>query len=139
MFAQLIICGNAGRKPELRATPNGKQVCNISVAVNSNFAEKDKTDWYTVTVWGKTAEFAAKYIDKGSTVLASGRPTMREYQGNDGVTKIERGLEANDIKIVSSKRAEESSIADVLNYAAPAVTQKHAKTNIPTFDGDIPF
>jgi single-strand DNA-binding protein len=115
MFAQVTICGNAGRKPELRKTATGKHVCSVAVAVHG---EKDATDWYEVTLWGKSAEFASANVEKGALVSASGLLTFHEYDASDGTRKRKSQVKAEGITLLGGRRNVEQGFAT----AAPAVS-----------------
>jgi len=72
------IMGHAGRDTELTYSQAGVAICKFSVAVSRG---KDKeTDWFNVTCFNKTAEFAAEDIRKGSLVLCSGQMQSHKYQ-----------------------------------------------------------
>ena len=78
MYHIVILTGRLGRDPELRYTPNNQAVLNLNVATDRQWTDKagDKhkeTCWFRVTLWGKTAENANKYLQKGSPVLVQGR------------------------------------------------------------------
>ncbi len=74
-----IITGNLGRDPELRYTTSGKQVCNISVATNRKWTNRETGEvheevvWFRVSVWGKQAEACNQYLSKGRKVCVKGR------------------------------------------------------------------
>ena len=120
MFAQVTICGNAARKPELRTTATGKHVCSVSVAVRG---EKDVTDWYEVTLWGKSAEFASANVEKGALVSASGQLTHHEYESPDGVRTRNSQVKAQDITLFGGRRNVEQGLAtDAPAVAAPSVS-----------------
>jgi len=89
-YSKLIIVGHVGRDPELRMTPNGKPVCNFSVAVN-RWAKKgapEETDWYRCSVWGDSAERAQQYVTKGRVILIEGSLTPRTWQDREGKTNV---------------------------------------------------
>jgi single-strand DNA-binding protein len=73
---KVLLSGNLGANPELRVTPKGTPVTELSIATNHRVKEGeawvDRTDWHRVDVWGKTAELAARYLQKGSAVLIEG-------------------------------------------------------------------
>ena len=73
MYQKIIIVGNLGRDPEMRFTPEGNPVTSFSVAASRRYKDKDETTWFRVTVWGKQAETANQYLQKGSKVLVEGR------------------------------------------------------------------
>lgn len=73
----IIIKGRLVRDPELRTTPNGKYVCNITVAVDRRFSEG--SDFIDCVAWGKTADTIQKYLAKGREILVQGRMESREW------------------------------------------------------------
>lgn len=78
MYQKMIFVGNLGRDPEMRYTPGGQAVCNLSVATNrryndSNGQRVDETTWFRVSVWGNQAEACNQYLAQGRQVLVEGR------------------------------------------------------------------
>jgi single-strand DNA-binding protein len=69
----VTIIGNLGADPEMRYTTAGKAVCELRVAVNEKRGGQDKTEWFSVTCWEKTAESCAQYLKKGRSVCVQGR------------------------------------------------------------------
>jgi single-strand DNA-binding protein len=70
---KVILIGNLGRDPELRYTQSGQAVANFSLATTDRFSNREgerqeRTEWHRVTVWGKTAENCAQYLNKGRSV-----------------------------------------------------------------------
>jgi len=89
---KVMLIGNLGRDPELKATPSGQSVARFSVATtetwkNQSGEKQSKTEWHNIVVWGKQAEIAEKYLRKGKQILVEGRIQYREYTGQDGVKK----------------------------------------------------
>lgn len=66
------ILGNLTRAPELRYTPQGKAVCNISIAINEGYGEKKKTHYFVAVAWEKTAEIISQHFTKGRKILIEG-------------------------------------------------------------------
>ena len=95
----LHITGNLTANPESR-TVNGRNVpntvCNFTVAVNRYAQGKKVTDFFRITVWGKSAENAMKYLYKGRQVAVTGPVTARAYIGNDGNPHC--SMEIQDVK-----------------------------------------
>src|SRR6476619_4761598 len=84
-FAKVMIIGNLARDPEMRYTPNGRQVTEFSVAVTHRGRDPQTgewadqgTDWYRVTIGGDRAERAAEQFRKGNRVFVEGRFRHRE-------------------------------------------------------------
>ena len=89
---KVMLIGNLGRDPELKATPSGQSVARFSVATTETWKnqageKQSKTEWHNIVVWGKQAEIAEKYLRKGKQVMIEGRIQYREYTGQDGVKK----------------------------------------------------
>ena len=86
---KVILVGNLGADPELRTTPSGQTVANLRVATTEYWNDKDgnrqeRTEWHSVTVWGRSAEHCGQYLSKGRQVYVEGRLQSREYTDKDG-------------------------------------------------------
>ncbi|MCA9955917.1 MAG: single-stranded DNA-binding protein [Anaerolineales bacterium] len=79
MYQKLIIVGNLGSDPEMKYMPDGQAVTNLSVACNRRWNDRatgqqqEEVTWYRVSVWGRQAEAANQYLEKGRQVLIEGR------------------------------------------------------------------
>ena len=89
-MAFLTIVGNVGGV-ELKFTPQGKAVCEVSVAENHNRKneqtgqwETESTTWRRVSFWENQAEAVASEIQKGDRVIVAGDEKLREYERKDG-------------------------------------------------------
>ena len=115
-MSKQIIVGNLGRDPEMRYTPSGQPVTDLSVAVNrqytNNAGEKiEDVVWFKVTAWGKQAEVVNQYLHKGSKVLVEGRLGYDRKTGgprawndkNTGEAKSAFELGALEIRFLDSK------------------------------------
>ncbi len=81
---KVILIGNLGAKPELKYLPSGQAVCELRIATNESFTDKnqqkqERTEWHRVVVWGKTGENCAQYLDKGRSVYLEGRLQTRSW------------------------------------------------------------
>lgn len=99
-FNKVIVMGNLTRTPELRSTPGGTQVCDITVAVNENWTDQsgkqqEKATFVDVTCWGKTAELVCRWKKQGDAVLVEGR-----LQQDKWVDK-ESGKNRTKLKVVA--------------------------------------
>lgn len=94
-FNQVVLMGNLTRDPELRATPNGQQVCSFSLALNRSYKGADgnwqeATDYIDVVAWGPLGERVAQYLSKGRPCLVNGRLQSRSWeQEGQKRTKVE--------------------------------------------------
>jgi single-strand DNA-binding protein len=81
---KVILIGNLGAKPELKYLPSGQAVCELRLATNEQWTDKnqqkqERTEWHRVVVWGKTGENCAQYLDKGRAVYIEGRLQTRSW------------------------------------------------------------
>ncbi|MGH2499660.1 MAG: single-stranded DNA-binding protein [Candidatus Limnocylindria bacterium] len=136
-MSKIQIIGNVGRDPELRMTPNGRPVCEFSVAVNrvstAGGERKEDTDWYRVSCWGQQAETAQRIVQKGQQIFVDGRFTPRNYTNRDGQEKMSLDISCNDFQLLGSRRDREGGMGGG-EVNAPA------KQDAEQFDPDeIPF
>lgn len=95
------LIGRLGRDPELRYTQSGTAVANFSLAVTRPF-NREETDWFDVTCWGKTAELAANHLQKGRQVGVAGRLQQDRWE-QDGQKRSKVVVVANDLTFVGPK------------------------------------
>ena len=77
---KIMVIGNLGSDPEMRYTPNGQAVTNFNVATNHRYntadgEQRDETEWFRVSVFGRQAETCNQYLAKGRKVYVDGRLT----------------------------------------------------------------
>jgi single-strand DNA-binding protein len=99
-YNRVTLIGNLTRQPELRKTKNGTAVTDLGLALNrvwnaENGERQEETTFVDVTVWGRTAENAAKYLQKGRSVLVEGRLHMDSWQDK------ETGQDRTRLKVVA--------------------------------------
>ena len=103
---QLI--GNLGSQPEIRTTPQGKKLAKFSIATNDSYknakGERVKeTIWHHVVAWGKVADIAEKYLNKGSEIAIEGKLINRNYNDKDGNKKYVSEVQANEVLMLGVK------------------------------------
>jgi single-strand DNA-binding protein len=116
-FAKITVMGNLGADPETRYTPNGAMVVSFSIAVNprrrsQQGGEEAPAVWYRVSAWDRLAERIDKlaqqgYIARGRTLLVTGSFEPREFQGNDGTTRISWDITADSFEFVGGDRRDQ--------------------------------
>ena len=99
---KVILIGNLGQKPDMKYTQSNTAVANLSLATSESWKDKDsgdlktKTEWHRVVYFGKLAEIAEQYLDKGSKIYIEGKLQTRKWQdqaGNDRYTTEVLGQE----------------------------------------------
>lgn len=77
----IIITGYLSRDPELSTTPGGDEVCRLNVPVKQGWGDREKTNWFRVSIWGKRAKTVSEQCRKGTKVTVTGELEIGEYQG----------------------------------------------------------
>lgn len=134
---KILITGNVGRDPEMRADQSGGQFASFSVGISVG---KDKTDWADITCSGKLAEIARQYIKKGSKLLIEGFPSVNAYMSRENKPIGTLRIYANNIEFLSSptKESPDGSHDTSTAYILPDVVQEGNNNSSLTSD-DIPF
>jgi len=91
---KVIIVGNLGRDPEVRAFPNGGKVVNLRIATSETWRDKqsgerkERTEWHSVAIFNENlAKIAEQYLRKGSTVYIEGQLETRKWQDQSGADR----------------------------------------------------
>lgn len=141
-FNLAVVDGRLGKDVEVRSTQSGKKVVNFSVGSDVGYGDSKTTLWDTVVCWGQQAEFAEKYLKKGSGVLIVGERRTRSWDQN-GEKKYITEIHANQLNFSGSKPeggSPENGRAQtaIARAAAPPQTRTQ-QTATPRIQPDDPF
>jgi single-strand DNA-binding protein len=106
---KVILIGNLGRDPEVRYTPNGAAICNVTIATSRNWKDKnsgermEETEWHRVVFYDRLAEIAGEYLKKGRPVYVEGRLKTRKWQDKDGVEKYTTEIIADQMQMLGGR------------------------------------
>ena len=107
---KVIIVGNLGRDPEVRYTPDGAAICNVSIATTSNWKDKttgekkEETEWHRVVFYNRLAEIAGEYLKKGRSVYVEGRLKTRKWQDKDtGADRFSTDIVADQMQMLGGR------------------------------------
>jgi len=135
----LVITGNLTKDAETRFTSDGKAVCGFDVANNQGFGDKQHTEYYKCSLWGKRAESLGQYLTKGKQVTIYGehRTDKREYNGK---TYFDNKLFVNDVVLTSASDGQSNTQNQKQNHD-PSARQPNPQGHPQAegFDDDIPF
>lgn len=134
---KLTIIGNLTREPELRTTSAGINVCSFTVAVNrrKRQGEQQEADFFNVSAWRERGEQCAKYLSKGRKVCVIGPVSVRTYQANDGSTRAQLEVTADEVEFLSP-----SSSAGSENYQPTQEVKRDTETGYEQIELDeLPF
>lgn len=105
---KIQLIGNLGAAPEVKTTESGKKFARFSMATSENYmnAQGEKvqeTTWHTLVAWGKLADVAEKYLQKGTEIVAEGKLLNRSYTDKSGTKKYITEVELNEILLLGKK------------------------------------
>ena len=131
------ILGRLGADPELRHTASGQAVCELRVAASEKYRDKneqmqERTEWFTIIVWGKQGENCARFLQKGRQVFVEGRIQTREYDDRDGNKRRKTEIIARDVVFIGGRDSGGGA-----RQSAPTASQTDAP--VPFSDDEIPF
>jgi single-strand DNA-binding protein len=138
---KVILIGNLGKDPEIKATQNGKELANLTVATSeywkdkSTGARKEKTEWHKVVVFNKNIVGLAKtYLAKGAKVYIEGSLQTRKWQD-------QTGKDCYSTEIVIQEYAGNLTMLSKNQDSVTPLPADQADTGLPFDDNDdeIPF
>ena len=149
---KVILIGNLGRDPEMRYTPSGLAVANVTVATSESWKDKqsgemqERTEWHRVVFYQRLAEIVGEYLRKGSKVYVEGRLQTRKWQDKTtGQDRYSTEIIADNMQMLDSKGGGGAN-ADAGSYEKPSAANNNANAGAPeaapaleSFDDDIPF
>lgn len=134
---KLTIIGNLTRDPELRTTQSGISVCSFTVAVNRRRTQgqQPEADFFRVSAWRQLGENCGKWLVKGKKVCVVGPVSVSTYQGNDGNTRAQLEVTAEDVEFLSP-----AGQVDETPQTAPAQQTASAPAGFTAVETDeLPF
>jgi single-strand DNA-binding protein len=98
---KVMLLGNLGADPELRMTPGGQPILKLRLATSETYVDRndvrqERTEWHSVTLWGKRGEALAKILTKGERVFVEGRLQTSSYE-KDGEKRYRTEIVATNI------------------------------------------
>jgi single-strand DNA-binding protein len=139
---KFIGIGNLGKDPDMRFMPDGKAVCNISIAISEKYRDKDGnqkevTEWVSVAFFGKLAEIVGEYCAKGSQIYVEGKLKTDKYEKN-GETRYATKVVAEKMQLLGGKsESRPTQTQHEKDKANGYVPQKDGA--LDNLDDDIPF
>lgn len=133
------IIGNLGRDPEVRYTPSGTAVANVSIASVRKWKDKEKqpqeeTEWHRVVFYDRLAEIVGEYLKKGAPCYVEGRLKTRKWQDKEGKDQYTTEIVAEQMQMLGSREQASEPAAK----PAPKAAAK-PQTGFDNMDSDCPF
>lgn len=148
---KVILVGNLGKDPEVRYSPNGSAVANVTIATSESWKDKtsgekqERTEWHRIVFFGRLAEIAGEYLKKGAQIYVEGRLQTRKWQDKDGKDRYTTEIVANEMQMLGSRGGAgmpsepAHEPAGAHEPAAARSSGNGAKAPAGDFDDDIPF
>ncbi len=146
---KVILVGNLGKDPEVRYTPDGRAIANLTLATSESWKDKntgenvEKTEWHRIVMYQRLAEIAGEYLRKGSKIYVEGKLQTRKWQDkNTGQDRYTTEIVGAEMQMLDSKGAgggsNTSEQTGSYERSKPAAQTSEAPA-LETFDDDIPF
>ena len=140
---KVILVGNLGQKPDMKYTQSNTAVANLSLATSESWKDKDsgdfktKTEWHRVVYFGKLAEIAEQYLDKGSKVYIEGKLQTRKWQDQSGNDRYTTEVLGPELTMLDSRG--DSSASSFENNNSGMNEENVNQDNGEFSEEDIPF
>jgi len=141
---QLI--GNITQDVELKQTPNGQNVCTITIATNRNWTDssgmrQEQAEFHNVVLWGKLAEIAGQYLSKWKKVYIEGRLQTRSWEAQDWTKRYRTEIVGENMIMLSPNNAwwDFTPNSSTPGNTTPAVKKTQAKEEEEISVDDLPF
>jgi len=153
---KVMLLGNLGADPELRVTAGGQAVLKLRLATTESYLDgnntrQERTEWHSVTLWGKRGEALAKFLAKGDRIFVEGRIQTSSYE-KDGEKRYRTEVVATNVILNGGNgganqeqrheaRRDSSSPRRSSRAATPARNQAPPSDDFGDYGGseDIPF
>lgn len=147
---KIFLIGNLTRDPELRSLPNGQPVASFGLATNRIWTDKQgqkqqDTQFHNVVMFGRLAEIAKQYLNKGSLSFIEGRVQTRNWEAQDGTKKTRTEVIAERLQMGPRAARAASTFKDESPPPAESKEDKKEKLDVIEYPEedidpeDIPF
>ena len=133
---KIMLIGNVGNDPEVRATPNGARVATLSLATTRTWNgpsgdKQEKTEWHKCVLWNARgsgsglADVVERYVKKGDRLYIEGSIEYRQWQDREGQTRYTTEINAREVILLSGRaNGEDSASRPAAAPAAPRAATK---------------
>ena len=138
---KVILLGNVGKDPEIRATAGGMQIASFTLATADRQKDAqgnwtDKTEWHNLVAFQRTAEIVRDYVKKGSQIYVEGKIQTRSWDDKEsGQKKYKTEILVNDLQLLGG-RGEGASTGGERSSGgySQSSSNSYAKSNSASFD-----
>lgn len=122
-YNKIFLLGNIGQV-DVKTFQNGGKVVECSLATTERYTDRnnqqqEETWWHKLIIGGKLADFAEKYVIKGSPLFVTGKMTYRKYTTQAGETKSVPEVRVDSIQLLPTGQKEGAARNSVKATGAP--------------------
>jgi single-strand DNA-binding protein len=106
---KVILLGNVGKDAEIKSTPSGTMIANLTLATSDRFQDQggnwqDRTEWHNLVAFKRTAEIIRDYVKKGSKLYVEGKIQTRSWDDKEtGAKRYRTEIIVNDLSLLSGR------------------------------------
>jgi len=136
---KVILVGNTGKDPEIRHLDKGVAVASFSLATSETYKNKNgekisNTEWHNLVLWRGLAEFAEKYVKKGTQLYVEGKLRTRSWDDKEGNKRYTTEVVADVVQLLGRKTDLENT------HNETTTTEPNDDVSIPIQEtDDLPF
>ena len=150
MINKVILVGNVGADPEVRALESGVKVARLRLATTERLFDRqtnesrELTEWHTVVLWRGLADVVDRYVHKGSQLYIEGSIRTREWTDKDNQKRYSTEIQASDMKLLGRRPDGQSATvgavqSPAVEYATPAPAPTTTPVAPDNGGDDLPF
>jgi single-strand DNA-binding protein len=148
---KVILLGNVGKDPEIKSTPGGTMIANLTLATSDRFQDQqgnwqDRTEWHNLVAFKRTAEIIRDYVKKGSKLYIEGKIQTRSWDDKEtGAKRYKTEILVNDLSLLSGREEGGSSSGGYSKSLNSSYDQRgpqpvdDVSQSAEISDDDIPF
>lgn len=136
----VMVQGYLGRAPDIRYTPDGAPVCNLSLATSRRWTDsrtgeqREETEWHRIVAYNRQAEIIGEHAQKGTQMFVEGRLRTRKWQASDGSDRY-----TTEIVMSNFQFGRKGNVADSADAEPPQAVENKPDISPDGIDDDIPF
>lgn len=144
-YNKVMLMGNLTRDPELRYTANGTAVCNVGIAINRQYRNKEgattkETTFVDCEAFGRTAEVMNEYLSKGRPVFIEGRLKLDQWQDKDGRNRSKLRVVVESFQFIDSNPDErQESVPEAARRQREQSRTRTSNSHEPITEDDTPW
>lgn len=131
---KVILIGRLGKDPDVRYTPDGKAMANISLATSYSWKYKntgdrrEETEWHRISFFDRQAEVVGEYLKKGSQIYVEGRLRTRKYTDSNNIERYVTEIMADTMRMLGNR---EDSFSQDNGYSSQGQAPTQQRANPP--------